>query len=129
MGLFSSKGFLKVGGLVLVLVAILGYIGVIGPTPEKSIFGSFWWFDNKENLAHLVIGVAGLVAASVLSNSLQKNLVVLLGVIGVTVGLYNVVSMKLLGANLESPADLVLHLVIGVWALKAALGGNTAAKA
>ena len=129
MGLFSSKGFLKVGGLVLVLVAILGYIGVIGPTPEKSIFGSFWWFDNKENLAHLVIGVAGLVAASVLSNSLQKNLVVLLGVIGVTVGLYNVVSMKLLGANLESPADLVLHLVIGVWALKAALGRNQAAKA
>ena len=60
---------------------------------------------------------------------MQKTLVLLLGVLGILVGLYNFVSPSLLGANLESPADLLLHLVVGAWALYAALGPGAAAKA
>lgn len=117
------------GGVVLLLVGILGFIGILGPTPSQSIFGSFWWFDNAENIAHTVLGVVGLAAAFALPKDLQKNLVLLLGVVGILVGLYNLVSTSLLGANLESPADLVLHLVVGAWALYASLGGGSAAKA
>ena len=127
MNLFSPKGFLQVGGLVLLLVGILGFIGVIGPTSDKSLFGSFWWFDNAENIAHLVLGIAGLVAAYAFPTMLQRYLVMLLGVVGVAVGLYNVVNTQLLGANLENPADLILHLVVGVWALYAVFGGKKAA--
>lgn len=125
MNIFSPKGFLQVGGAVLVLLGVLGFVGVIGPTPSQSIFGSFWWFDNPENVAHTVLGVAGLVAAFVFPAVWQRYLVILLGVVAVLVGLYNFVSPTLLGANLESPADLVLHLVVGAWALYAVFGSRS----
>ena len=124
MNIFSPKGFLQVGGVILLLVGVLGYVGVIGPTPAQSIFGSFWWFDGKENLAHTVLGIAGLVAAFVFPAVWQRYLVMLLGIVGVLVGLYNFVSPSFLGANLETPADLVLHLVVGAWALYAVFGGG-----
>ncbi|MBI3627564.1 MAG: hypothetical protein HY220_02345 [Candidatus Sungbacteria bacterium] len=120
--ILTPKGFLTIGGIVLVLVAILGFMGVIGPSPDGSIFGATWWFDNGENWAHLVLGVVGLIAAFAFPASLQKPLVLLLGVIGVLVGLYSLVySSNFLGANLENPADTFLHLVVGAWALWAAM--------
>jgi hypothetical protein len=121
MNIFSPKGFLQVGGAILVLVGALGFVGIIGPTAEKSLLGAFWWFDNAENWAHLLLGIVGLAASFVLQAGMQKKLVMVLGIIGVLVGLYNIFSSTLLGANLQSPADLALHLVVGAWALYAAM--------
>ena len=118
----NPKQFLTIGGAVLVLVGILGFIGVIGPTAEDSIFGEAWWFDNGENWAHLVLGVVGLIAAFTFPGNIQKPLVILLGVIGVLVGLYSAfIDTSFLGANLENPADTLLHIVVGIWALVAGL--------
>jgi hypothetical protein len=36
----NPRQFLIVGGAVLVLVGVLGFVGVIGPTPSDSIFGA-----------------------------------------------------------------------------------------
>ena len=124
MNLFTPKGFLQVGGVILLVVGLAGYF-IIGPTPQQSLFGDFWWFDNAENIAHTVLGIVGLIATYTLSAPMQKNLVTLLGVVAVLVGLYNLVSPSLLGANLETPADLLLHLVVGAWALYAVFGGKT----
>lgn len=119
---FNPKRFLQVGGVVLLLVGILGFVGVIGPTPQRSLFGAAWYFDNAENWAHTVLGIAGLAASVVLTRELQKYLVLLLAVVGFIVGLYGfLVAPMLLGANLENPADNVLHLAIGAWALYSAL--------
>ena len=124
----NPKLFLLIGGAVLLLVGILGFIGVIGPTPDKSLFGQMWWFDNAENIAHLVLGVAGLAAAFIFPSVWQKYLVLLLGVVGVAVGLYSLaVGTMLLGANLENPSDTILHLVVGAWALLAAFMEKKAA--
>jgi hypothetical protein len=118
----NSKQFLQIGGAVLVLVAILGYVGVIGPTPSQSLFGEAWYFDNAENVAHLVLGVVALAAAFALKNAdQQKWLVVAVGALGILVGLYGFMSPALLGANLENPADNLLHLVIGAWAFWSAM--------
>ena len=117
----NPKQFLQIGGVVLVLVGLLGF-WVIGPTPESSIFGSAWWFDSGENWAHLILGAVALIAASALkSASAQKNLVMLVGILGLFFAVYNIFSTNFLGANLENPLDLILHLVIGVWALWAAM--------
>ena len=121
MWIISPKGFLQVGGGVLVLIAILGYFGIIGPTPAGSLFGGAWYFDNAENVAHLVLGVVALAASMWLSGDLQKKLVILVGALAVLVGLYSLIgSSMLIGANLENPADSILHLAIGAWALWAA---------
>ena len=120
----TPKLFLQIGGVVLILVGILGMVGVIGPTAEQSLFGDPWWFDSTENYAHLILGVVGLAASFVLSANLQRWLVMVLGIVGVLVGLYSamgpVTMGKMLGsANLQNPADTILHLAIGVWALLA----------
>ncbi len=119
--LFTPKGFLQIGGIVLVLIAVLGYVGVIGPTPDASIFGAFWYFDNVENIVHLILGVVALAAVYALPMNLHKPLVVLVGIVAVLAGLYSLlVGNMLLGAGLENPADTALHLVVGAWALYAA---------
>lgn len=120
MNIFTPKKFLQIGGAVLLAVGVLGFIGIIGPTAENSIFGSFWWFDSAENVAHTVLGIAGLLAAVALSASMQRSLVIVLGILGVLVGVYNFGGSQLLGVNLENPSDLILHLVVGAWALFAA---------
>lgn len=117
----NPKQFLLIGGAVLVLVGILGFVGVIGPTPEASLFKDAWWFDNAENWAHTILGLAGLIAAFVLPAAARKGLVLLLGVIGVGFGIYNLFSTQFMAANLESPADTILHFAVGVWALVAGM--------
>lgn len=125
----NPKQFLLIGGIVLVLVGILGMVKVIGPTPDNSLFGVAWWFDNGENWAHLVLGVVALVAAYVLGANLQRPLVMVLGVVGVLIGLYSLFGYKMfLGANLENPLDSLLHLAVAGWALwaswrKPSMGG------
>lgn len=118
----NPKQFLLIGGIILIIVAILGFFGVIGPTPERSIFGDFWWFDNGENWAHLSIGIVGVISGYSLPTPAQRSLVVVLGVIALYFGIYNLFSTRFLGTNLERPADTILHLAIGVWALYASMG-------
>ena len=123
----NPKQFLTWGGIVLVLVAVLGWMNVIGPTPDHSLFGANWWFDVGENWVYLVLGVVALLAAFLAPASLQKPLVVVVGVLALFFAVYNIFSTQFLGANLESPADLVLHLFVGVWALWAGMRNSAMA--
>ena len=116
----NPKQFLQWGGWILVLVGILGFF-LIGPTADKSIFGDTWWFDNGENWAHLILGLVALGASMWLDAGMQKPLVMAVGVLALFFAIYNFFSTSFLGANLESPADLILHLVVGIWALWAAM--------
>lgn len=122
----NPKQFLQIGGIVLVVVGILGFIGILGPTADRSIFGETWFFDNAENWAHLVIGIVALIAVYTLGAAHQKMLATVVGVIALLVAVYNLFGTSLLGANLERPLDFILHLVIGVWALWAAMGKKAA---
>ena len=117
----NSKQFLMWGGVVLLLVGILGFIGVIGPTPDKSIFGSTWWFDNGENWAHTILGIVAIIASMSLAESAQKMLTMAVGVLALFFGLYNFFSTSFYGSSLESPADLILHLGVAAWALWAGM--------
>ena len=118
----NSKQFLTLGGIILVLVAVLGYFGPIGPTSGASVFGSTWWFDNYENVAHLVLGVVALIAAVAFPHSLQKPLVIIVGLVALFFAYWSAfVSTDFYGAGLQNPPDTILHLVVGVWALWAGL--------
>lgn len=117
----NPKQFLTLGGIVLVLVAVLGWVSVIGPMPESSIFGGAWYFDVYENWAHLVLGVVALLAAFWAPASVQKPLVMIVGVVALFFAVYNIFSTDFLGAMLQNPWDMLLHLVVGVWALWASM--------
>jgi len=118
----NTKQFLQIGGIVLIVVGILGFAGLIGPTIEQSIFGAAWWFDNAENVAHLFLGIVAIVVLYLLPQTTHKPVVLLVGVVALLFGLYSLFGeVQFLGANLQNPTDTVLHLVVGVWALYSAL--------
>lgn len=112
----NAKNFLTIGGAVLVIVGLGGMVGILGPTPDTSIFGSFWWFDDAENWAHLVLGVAGLAIAFSLP-ALQAPVTLLVGILALIAGVSGFIRPDFLGANLENPADNILHLAVGAWAI------------
>ena len=126
-GIFSPKGFLMAGGIVLVLLGVVGYLGIF----SESAYPAFW-LDNGENVAHLVLGVVALAALYVpgLNSALApyyRWIVLLVGVIALFFAIYGFVvpagssaSPNTFGlANLESPADNILHLVVAAWAFLA----------
>lgn len=115
----NSKQFLLWGGIILVVVGILGFF-LIGPTAERSLFGEPWVFTPGENWAHLIIGIVALIVAYSKSGEAQRWLTWIAGIIALLVGIWGFVSATALGGVLQNPADNILHLVIGIWAVWAA---------
>lgn len=118
----NPKQFLFGGGIMLLVLGVLGYA-----LPGGRLLGGVLYFDRVENLAHIVLGVVAIVLAFTASHFFQKLVTLLVGL----AGLYFAVSGVLVLTqpapnwygitNFELLDDLV-HLVIGLWALKAAFG-------
>ena len=115
----NPKQFLQIGGVILVLLAVIGFL-------KPDLAGEFLYFDAAENWAHLVLGVVALVLAPLPIGDLKKWVVVLVGLVAL---IFGVLGFMVSGeaapnfygvTNLENPADNVLHLAVGVWALFAA---------
>ena len=119
--ILTPNGFLKVGGVILLVVGILGFI-----LPGGRLIGTSWYFDFAENVVHTVLGIVALVAAYSLPEGAQRGLVWIVGVVALvfTVWGYLVAGNPAPNwygiTNLENPLDNILHLVVGVWAVWAA---------
>ena len=121
-----ARLFLIVGGAVLLLLGIVGYLGIFSKTNTP-----WFWLDSGENLAHTFLGVVALAAVYVpgLSSALRpyyRGIVALVGILALFFAAYGFLQAgaaepNTFGvANLESPADDILHLVVGIVALVAA---------
>ena len=121
----NTKQFLVIGGIILLLIALLGFFGVIGPTAADSAFGETWFFDNGQNWAHTIVGVLALILAFAAPAIVQKWVVVLIGIIGVLLGVYSIFTPNFLGLMLQNPTDTILYFIIGIWALLAAFMGRS----
>ena len=119
--------FLTVGGAVLLLLGIVGYINVFTESGTPA-----FWLDNGENLAHTVLGVVALAAVFVpgLNTALApyyRPIVGLVGVIALFFAVYGFLQPAGTAAdpntfglsNLENPSDNLLHLVVGIVAFAA----------
>jgi hypothetical protein len=123
--LFTPKGFLTIGGLVLLLLGIVGFLGIF----KLDIF----YLTDGENYAHVGLGLIALAAVYVpgLNSMLAtyyKWIVVLVGLIALFFGVYGFVlsagnppaTLNTFGlANLEI-VDNLIHLVVAAWAFLAA---------
>lgn len=121
----NPKQFLLVGGIVLVVLGLAGMV-FLGPTPDQSMLGNFFWLDGTENIAHLLFGVVALATYFLLKDEmLAKWLVVAVGGVAALVAVLGFLNAS--GAvpnlgltNLENPSDNILHVVVAVWAFAAA---------
>jgi hypothetical protein len=106
---------------------LVGVVGIIG------LFNSFAFFslDAGENIAHLALGVVGVGAGFGLKNAgIHRLLTIVVFVTAVVFTLWGLIlpdggaltngafaKPNFYGlANLENPADSVLHLVVAAWA-------------
>jgi hypothetical protein len=133
--LFTPKGFLMVGGAVLLLVGLLGFVILKGSAAESAL-GSFFWLDNSENVAHVALGIVALAAVYVpgLNTMLApyyRWIVILVGLIALFFGVYGfVVAGDTTGKNTFGLTNLelgdnLLHLIIFAWAFLAAFWGKS----
>jgi hypothetical protein len=128
---------LKVGGAVLVL---LGLIGIAGITSTWDFFN----LDTGENVGHIGLGVVGLAVAFGTSDErIHRALVIVLAITGLAFGIGGFLlpsggalvngafkTPNFFGlANLEDPADNVLHLVVGLWCAASVLTSRAPAMA
>ena len=123
----NPKQFLQFGGVILVVLGVVGLLPVF--TKENT---PWFYLDTGENVAHIGLGVVAIAAAYLLTDpAMQKWLVAVVGVVALFFGIYGFVvsgqpAPNTFGlANLESPADNLLHLVVGAWALYAAFMART----
>jgi hypothetical protein len=123
--LFTPRGFLIVGGAVLLLLGLLGFVILKDPSM------SFFWLDSSENIAHIALGAVALAAVFVpgLNTALEpyyRWIVILVGVIALFFGVYGfLVAGDVSGKNTFGLANLelgdnLLHLVVAAWAFLAA---------
>ena len=125
--IFTPKGFLTYGGVVLLLLGIIGLFALNSATATPA-----FWLDNGENYAHIGLGVIALAIVFVpglntMFEPYYRWIVILLGIVALFFAVYGVIvagdssGKNTFGlANLEFPADDLLHLVVGAWALYAA---------
>lgn len=125
----TPRGFLLYGGIILLVLGV-GGMTFLGPTPQASALGEFFWLDGGENLAHTLLGVVALGAYYMLKDeAMIKYLVLFVGVLAAVATVWSLLygSSTVPNAsitNLENPSDTVLHLVVAVWALYVALMGG-----
>ncbi len=125
--LLTPTGFLKVGGAVLLALGLIGFTGI-----TNNI--EFFNLDMGENVAHTVLGIVGLAVAYGIKDAfVHRGLVAVLAITGLLTGIIGLLlpagsftNGNVFGvANLENPADNLLHIVVGIWAAIAVIRGNS----
>ena len=123
---FTPRMFLIVGGTVLLLLGIVGFLGIFTKASTPA-----FWLDSGENVAHVGLGLVALAAVYVpgLNDALRpyyRWIVILVGLLALFFAVYGVLvgssaEPNTFGlANLENPADNILHLVVALWAFLSA---------
>jgi uncharacterized membrane protein len=123
---FTPKGFLTYGGAVLLLLGIVGYLGIFSESAVPAFY-----LDSGENIAHTALGIIALAIVFVpglntMFAPYYRPIVILLGIVALFFAIYgfavggNAAPNTFGVANLESPADDILHLVVAAYAFYAA---------
>ncbi|TSC91978.1 MAG: hypothetical protein CEN90_93 [Parcubacteria group bacterium Licking1014_17] len=108
----NPKKFLLTGGTIFILLAILGFVGVVGPTAKSSILGNAWWFSSGANWIHLIAGLIMLAAAIAFTS---RTLVIVIGVSALALAIVSLFKDNFLGISLEG-MDTLFYFLIAIWA-------------
>jgi hypothetical protein len=113
MKIFNPKNLLLFAGTGAVILSLLGYLGILGPTPERSIFGEFWWLDNNQNTLHFVAGLGSIISAMLLSKPRQEGVVWFLSIISIIWAIYSFIANHLLVGSPLNSIEEILYFTMG----------------
>ncbi len=100
-------------GLFLLILAALGFFGVLGPTADESALHNLWWLDDEQNLIHLAAGLACFGFARWMPDEAKEGLCWIFGLAGVMVAIASLFLDRLTHANVERPIETVLYFTLG----------------
>lgn len=125
----NAKQFLLIGGIILLVLGIFGFL-FPNPLGNRSILH----FDAWENAVHTVLGIGAIAFAYVLPKLWQRWLALIVGVVALFFAIAGFAVSgapfpNFLGAaNLENPIDNVIHLAVGIWGIAVFFIAGTAVK-
>lgn len=109
----TIKQYFSTQSLLLIILVVLGFIGVLGPDSQSSIFGQSWWLDYYELALLITMALAGLIITRTTTDGQQRIIAMFWAFLTWLIGTHAfVVQAPLLNANLESPGDVVLFLFL-----------------
>ena len=96
---------------------VIGLLGLGGV--EQSIFGDYLYADNVENIAHTLVGLAGIAAAVWGSLKIQVEYGYFLAFFALIMGVISAFGpvpegVYVIGAQLQNPGDTIIHLASGL---------------
>lgn len=114
----TPKLFLRIAGLALIIIGILGLVGLFGRISSASFFHPPYWI----NWVHLCLGVV-VLAVSVWGNAKwQVRFTLVATILGLTLGVTGLLfgswaAQRFDIPELADPSDHVAHLMVGLFAL------------
>ena len=113
----NPKIFLRIGGIVLITIGILGLTGIFGQISQASFFHPPFWI----NYFHLMLGTVIFSFSFTHHKKLQIVLTLLativagsIGALGLLLGGYFADKYNI--PELKDPSDHIAHLIVGLTA-------------
>lgn len=113
----TFKKFLLIAGIGAILFGLAGFFGIIGPVPERSIFGHHWWVPNIENWNHLIFGLISIMISLFVSNKFQKAFMWFMTFLTLGVAIYSITARYFLMVTFEDPFEEIIYFTMGNLAL------------
>jgi len=114
----NPKLFLRIGGIILIVLGTLGLFGILGLISSLGFFHPPYWI----NWLHFLLGIAILIISFTPYYKLQGWVVLFPAIVATTIGLAGLLLGSYFGTRynipeLADPSDHIAHLIVGVAAI------------
>lgn len=120
---FTPRLFLRIGGIVLIILGTLGLMGVLGTISQLVFFHPPYWIS----WVHFILGVCIFIISFTPYDHFQKWLVLFPAIVGTVIGLAGLLFGSYFASRYNipdlavDPSDHIAHLIVGllaIWAWK-----------
>lgn len=115
----TPRLFLRIGGVVLIVLGALGLTGILGIISQLVFFHPPYWI----NWVHFILGATMLLISYTSYHRLQKWLVLFPAIIATAMGLLGILFGPYFATRFNvpdlavDPSDHIAHLIVGLLAI------------
>ena len=98
----------------MLLLGAMTMLRVLGPTPDQSVFHTFWWYTQEAGADYSIIGCGAIVAGLFFNYFFQLITILLVSLPALLAGLAFIFQSRFAYQVNFSTGDALLHLVQGI---------------